>query len=418
LRKTKPLALTASLLIAVFVLLQTRDYAAFAAFSTQPPIDATTFYVGAIGQPRRVDPARAYDTASGELIMNVYEPLIFFSDEKLMPQNTANVSQIGFSDLSAFEPTLATALPTITTDPITNITSWTFTIKSGIPFHDWAAANGTVISRQIMTAEDVEYSFKKMLVQDMFGGPSWMFALPLTGHMFYSDIDTNSSTNTIEPVGVDGAGERLVRALIDAAIVRVGNQVTLNMLPGEAWPETAFGQVLAQSWGSVTNEAFSVEHGCWNGNFYDGWSTDYRWMPSKSYGPLDQYYAAKSKYPAGNPDVPNMCGTGPYKFTYWNKPSAEWRIDKFDAHWRGWSGTHLNTIISKSVPEWTMRKTDFLLGEYDTIPVPRTSVSELLDPSDPSGYTPLQGINMYYGAPSLSIEVMLFCFDVNPECGG
>ena len=43
----------------------------------QPPLDTSTLYVGTIAWgPRRADPVRSYDTASGELIFNVYDTLI------------------------------------------------------------------------------------------------------------------------------------------------------------------------------------------------------------------------------------------------------------------------------------------------------------------------------------------------------
>jgi len=50
---------------------------AFSTGPTQPPLDTSTLYVGTIAWgPRRADPVRAYDTASGELLFNVYDTLI------------------------------------------------------------------------------------------------------------------------------------------------------------------------------------------------------------------------------------------------------------------------------------------------------------------------------------------------------
>jgi peptide/nickel transport system substrate-binding protein len=335
--------------------------------------------------------------------------LVFFSDKHVLPPATENVMTWGYADLSLFEPFLAESLPSISEDRLT----WTFTTRSDARFHPWRTASGTLITDQVLTAEDVEYAFKRMLVQDMLGSPSWLINEALTGNQFFTTYDANTATNTIEPVGIDGQGERLVASLIENSITRSGSSVIFHL--NITLPDTMFMQILAGSWSSVVNKAFCVEHGCWNGSFYDGWSTDYRRKPSNQYSPLDMHYAAKSKYPSGNPDVPAMCGTGPYKFTYWNKTTTEWRIDRFDNYWRGWIGNHLDTIISRFVPEWTTRKLGFLTGGYDTIAVPRSNMSELLDPSDPSGHTALPGIAMYYDAPSLSIDAMLFCFDVNPE---
>ena len=40
--------------------------------------DPTTFLQVVFGEPETLDPALAYDTASGEVVMNVYEPLVFY----------------------------------------------------------------------------------------------------------------------------------------------------------------------------------------------------------------------------------------------------------------------------------------------------------------------------------------------------
>ncbi|HUW47941.1 MAG TPA: hypothetical protein VMW36_04265, partial [Patescibacteria group bacterium] len=45
--------------------------------AAQPPIDTTTYWEGTIGWgPGRADPARVYDTGSGQLVFNSYETLI------------------------------------------------------------------------------------------------------------------------------------------------------------------------------------------------------------------------------------------------------------------------------------------------------------------------------------------------------
>ena len=44
--------------------------------------DDTTFTYATIGDALTLDPAWAYDTASGEIIQNVYETLIFYDGEQ------------------------------------------------------------------------------------------------------------------------------------------------------------------------------------------------------------------------------------------------------------------------------------------------------------------------------------------------
>jgi peptide/nickel transport system substrate-binding protein len=362
-------------------------------FAAQPPIDTTTFYEGTIGQPRRLDPARAYDTASAEVIMNVYEPLVFFADKPALPETGGYVAPENYADLSQYIPLLATALPTITDEGHT----WTFTIRDGVKFHPWTKADGTVVTGQIMTAEDVEYTFKRGFVQDQIGSPMWMFTMPLFGYM-WAQYDG----------GYDETTEMDLAALIDAGITRSGNTVSFHFQ--NAWPQTALLQIFSQSWGMIVNKAFCIEHGCWDGVFAPGWWADYHAQPSNAYSPLDILYAAKSKYTEPT-SVPDMCGTGPYVFNYWDRATLEVRYDRFPGYWRGWNnpqtgGKYLETIITKGVNEWSTRKMQFFAGEFDFNVVPRANMWDLLDPSDPSGHTPLSGIKLYYGQAGLNLDAM------------
>jgi peptide/nickel transport system substrate-binding protein len=361
--------------------------------AAQPPIDTTTYYNGTIGQPRRLDPARAYDTASGEVIMNVYEPLIFFADKPALPETGGYVAPEKYANLGSFTPILATALPTITDYGHT----WTFTIRSGVKFHPWTKADGTVVTGQILTAEDVEYTFERAFVQDQIGSPMWMFTMPLFGFM-WAGYDG----------GYDETTEMDLATLIDAAVTRSGNTVSFHFQ--NAWPQTVMMQMFAQTWGSIVNKAFCIEHGCWDGVFAPGWWDNYHAKPSNSYSPLDNYYAAKSLYDSAS-SVPAMCGTGPYKFNYWNRATLEVRYDRFPDYWRGWNnpqtgGKYLETIITKGVNEWSTRKMQFFAGEFDFCVVPRANMWDLLDPADPSGYTPLSGIKLYYGQAGLNLDAM------------
>ena len=74
-KNLKLLAILATLTLLIGI------FAVIPAFSVQPPLDTSTYYVGTIGQPVRMDPARAYDTASGELLQNVYQTLIWWDDK-------------------------------------------------------------------------------------------------------------------------------------------------------------------------------------------------------------------------------------------------------------------------------------------------------------------------------------------------
>lgn len=72
----------------------------------QPPIDTSKYWQGSIAWgPRRADPARGYDTGSGQLTLNVYETLV----------------APNYEDYANSKPVLATAVATRTTVSVTAI---------------------------------------------------------------------------------------------------------------------------------------------------------------------------------------------------------------------------------------------------------------------------------------------------------
>jgi peptide/nickel transport system substrate-binding protein len=111
------------------------------------------------GSPETVDPAWSYDTASGELISNVYETLLTHDGEHV----------------DKFIPQLATGW---TVENITGTTSpeelpwyfrYTFAMRTGVQFQDGST----------LTPKDVEYSFERSMIQARLGGTQWMFYEPL-----------------------------------------------------------------------------------------------------------------------------------------------------------------------------------------------------------------------------------------------
>ena len=80
--------------------------------------DPTTFVEVTIGDADTLDPALAYDTASGEVIQNVYETLVFYDGNAT----------------DKFVPMLAEEMPTISEDGKT----YTFKMRQGVKFHEVA----------------------------------------------------------------------------------------------------------------------------------------------------------------------------------------------------------------------------------------------------------------------------------------
>ena len=373
-------------------------------------MDTKTYYEGTIGQPRKVDPARAYDTASGELIFNVLEPLVRFNETKVL--RTGIDTPYYYTPIDTFTPCLADRY-TISADGLT----WTFHIREGVKFQDWKDQNGTIHSGDILTPEDVEYSFERGLVQDQIGSPQWMIYLPLTGQHSSDFLDTN------EDGQLDATEAAAAAAILKDLITRDDAARTVTFQLNFTFPETAFMQILAQTWGCIVDKKMCIDYGCWDG-VWDQYWVNWRRKPSNSYSPLDQRYSdinpkTGKPYCGNHPatDYPAMCGTGPYKFTYWNKATMEYRLDYFANYWRGWPAAgcqgYLETVIVRGIAEWSTRKMLFLSGDLDSAVVPRANMFELLQDSSNRKSSPLPGIALFRDIePNLAEDNIFFTFEI------
>ncbi|MGD9962768.1 MAG: ABC transporter substrate-binding protein [Thermoplasmata archaeon] len=144
------------------------------------------FIMVSIGEPDYLDPAIDYETAGGEVSMNVYETLVWYDRESTV-------------DL---KPVLATEVPTIDNGLISaDGMNYTFNIRSGVTFHD-----GTD-----MTAEDVVYSVQRAIRIHDPAGPSWMIEALMTNYLsFYIDGETTvgdwAASESVPQWLIDGAG--------------------------------------------------------------------------------------------------------------------------------------------------------------------------------------------------------------------
>ncbi len=176
-----------------------------------------TYIYATIGSWDTLDPAYAYDSASGEVIQAVYEPLL---------------SNWETESTTKFDPILATEW-TVSEDGKT----YRFKIREGVKFH-----NGNTL-----TPEDVEYSFERGMVQDYGAGPQWMIFEPLFG------ADTHSSRGDDGLIPLDEIKSK----------VEVDGQWVQFNLPG---PYEPFLQILSQTWGSIVDKEWSIENGDWDGS--------------------------------------------------------------------------------------------------------------------------------------------------------
>ena len=294
------------------------------------------------GGPMTLDPAEGYDTASGEVIMNVYEPLIFFDEEKT----------------DQFVPRLATNWE-ISPDGLT----YTFGIRQGVRFHN----------NETLTPEDVEYSLERIFViGDMRAQAPWMFY-----EAFF-----NVSGSRDEHVNFTVTGQQ-----IDDAVTRNGTSVTLHLTR----PYSPLMQILAEPWTSILCKKWCVQIGDWPGT-WNNWT-----LYNNYYGNLTTAIEAQSTDPPG-PRTNAMCGTGPFMFDYY-EARVEWQLVRFDGYWGGWpangSGGSLKRVTGKIIVDWKTREDMFLDGQLDSLPVPVTEVGEVLGQPGVQSIYPLQQLTCY-----------------------
>ena len=355
--------------------------------------DPTTIVNASIGDADTLDPALSYDTASGEIIQNVYETLVYYdgiATDKFVGQlaESWEVSEDG--------------------------TVWTFKLREGVKFHEGGD----------LTPSDVVYSFVRGLLQGGYSSPQWLLAEPILG-VGIDDItgivDDFASADSRETL-VANPPEKLVGACETVyshfATDDDANTVTITLAQGWGpWLAT-----IAQGWGSIMDKEWVVENGGWNGEC-DTWQNTYGMVS------------------ADNPFSAIMNGTGAYKLDHWT-PGEEIVLTAFDGYW----GEPAKTprVAIKIVPEFGTRfamlqaqeadiidvdtalrpQVDQLVGEIaiynpetnaydDPIPVCTVDTSLLgLDRFSTEGCEEGNGqpLRLYYGRPALQQDVLIFNF--------
>ncbi len=162
-----------------------------------------------IGDPVSLDPAEAYDTASGAVLTNTYETLVFYDRDKE----------------DALIPVLAEEVPTVANGGISpDGMNYTFKIRHGVTFHDGSE----------LTAEDVVFSINRMIIMDLAAGPSWMY------------------TEVLDNTDEDGDG-------IADSIVQI-DQYTVQFTLRE--PAPRFLPIMAYNGGSILSKDWVSSKGC------------------------------------------------------------------------------------------------------------------------------------------------------------
>ena len=343
----------------------------------QPP-NPYELVEGTTWSPSTLDPAMCYDTASAELILNVYETLISFDGER--------------SD--RFMSLLAEAWgwyfgPFPSSPPYTNYTVW-FKIRVGVPFHTWCRSDlgDYHWSQYYLTTADVEYSFERLLVHDYIGGPQLALYEPLLG--VGGALGLSEQGLSVPEIGYR----------IDSAVQSNVTHVWFNIIDGNYQPiefvktlAQPFCAVLSRQWiidyvipnGPDMNDAVPGVQVDWDGNWgdYTGWGAYWGWF----YSPLDQI-----PLDVAFPGV--TCGTGPYVLDRYN-PTNGWSVVQYNDYWRRWpargpsppywpqssSGIRpagwVKRFTVQRISSWETIIAMLLAGNIDLAPVPEERASAL-----------------------------------------
>jgi peptide/nickel transport system substrate-binding protein len=340
------------------------------------------------GDVATVDPAVCYDTASAELIMNVYETLITFDGEHMDRYLGAGATE--WSAVQHDPPTV---------DPLSGM-KWYYTyyfkIRTGIPWQD--STFGT------MTPEDVEYSIERGLVVDQDYGPQWMYYEPLLNGATHNYV--NGTAYDTENVSADAI---FVGKCIDSAIESNSTHVWFNLAFQGAY--APMYQILCQSWASILSKDWlnSLGRTNWDGTWgdYTGWVE----FANPTTAPLDD-------------PTPIAMGCGPFTLANLDRALMYWDANRFTNYWRGWgSGPapaygvgwpafggskpagYIDHFKVSWAYDWTNRLQKYINGEADFLAVPRANMGEILA---------LDNTRCIYPLPSLAGDLLAYNYVLTP----
>lgn len=342
----------------------------FTSFSFAEVKNPDSIIVVTIGGPETIDPAWSYDTASGEVIYNLYDNLIDYKGESV----------------SEFVPMLSTKVPSVENGLIKDDgLTYIFSIREGVKFH-----NGDVL-----TPEDVVYSIKRGLVFDRAGGPMWMLfepllathsieetAVELAGVENYSDLFENGDPRGELKSNYKDAMVKVITDYVDKVVEVDGNNVIFHL----AQPYGPFLNILAHSggWAAIIDKKWAIEQGAWDGKA-DTW-----WKYHDPENEKDPLYKIEN-------------GTGPFVLEKW-VPEEIVMFERFDDYWQG--PAKIKNAQIKSVNEWTTRKLMLQAGDADITYVPIQYLSEVKG---------LEGVRIIENLPILSNVVSMWPWTINAE---
>ena len=326
------------------------------------------------GTLNSMDPAFVYDTDSGGVIMQVYENLFMW------PTGTVdgNEKDLSYSlAISDLQPMLAEAVPTADNGLLVEFPDgriqYTIPIRTGLHFHE----GGT------LTAEDVEYTFERGILQDRSGGPQWMYYESLSGfrywglHQLARDVLGNPDIGRGNIGSLSAEDQAKIYDVIDkwVEVSPDGRSVifTLNA------PYPPFLSILAHgaAWSAILDKEWVIEQGGWDGQA-DTWAAHY----NPGGGTAAE---ASELYSVTN-------GTGPYRLVRWD-PGVERVYERFDGYWR--EPAPIERVVHRQVQEWTDRYLAFENMDADIV---------VVDPQYVPQVEVLDGVVVHRDLPRISMN--------------
>lgn len=265
--------------------------------------NATTFIDMTFGDVDTLDPVQAYDSASGQVIENVYEPLYGYQGDAV----------------DQYEPRLATSY-TVSGDGKT----YTFSLREGVSFH----------SGNSFSCADVAYSIKRALVINPGDSGAWILMEPLTG--YYGDINTELGE------GASDADYDAAWQMIDHSVACLDDYTAqFNLVSGDP---AFFAKMLFYA-AVIVDSKWAIENGMW-----DGTAATWRdWIGVD----LRDYHLQT-----------NMSGTGAYQLVEWT-PGQRVVAKAFDGYWGG--APAIKDVLIQQVEDQSARILALQNGDADTI---------------------------------------------------
>jgi len=254
-----------------------------------------------------------------------------------------------------FVPWLATQVPSVENGLIKDGgATYILPIRKGVKFH-----NGDVL-----TPEDVEYSFERMMALDVDGGFGFDYLNPLVGKTSSRDENGNIQITFTE---------------IDKAVEVQGNNVVFHLARPVPW----FLSLLTDP-AFIVDKSWTIKHGGWPGTA-ETWEKYNR--PALKDLPMS--------------DKEN--GTGPFELAGW-EPGKEVDLVRYDGYWHG--PAKVERVVRKVVSEWSTRLMMLKSGDADVVNVPTEYLSQVEG---------LEGIRIERGLPLARISALYFNQDIAVE---